>query len=116
MATTRATITRALRKSIKAGYNPVPGGKVTDVSVKLQTNTASYITFFVTRTKDGKAVSVIVGLNDVLFDHGFAIAIWGEDKTPSPDPMALPAFKHHLQQLAILNSVDGRIAYIGSTM
>lgn len=99
--TIKATITSAIKKAVNNGYTPVPGRKATNASVVLQTTTSSHVTFTVRAGETSHAI--MVGLNDVIFDHNFAKAIWGDD------------FLEHLKLLACQNTVKGRISYIGST-
>ncbi len=57
---------------------------------------------------------------EVMFDHDFARALWGDDETsistggePSPwddDMSSLPAWQYHLQQMVIS---DDPIKYLG---
>lgn len=114
---------RAMRRAIKTGYDPIPGGKVTTVTVRLQTNVASFVALGGTLTKNGKSFSFSVGLDGILFDHEFAKRVWGSAMVdaatglPASDyPAPIKAYEYHLQQLALLSTVKGRLAYIGSTM
>ncbi len=138
--TIEQTFTRAFRKALKKGYDPVPGAKVTSVTVRLQTNTASWVSLIVKRISDGKQMGITIGLNDIIFDQDFARAVYGSEMIPdgaivvfsgqtkpsdangpaeydeSYESVQTEAFKYHLKQLSILNSIKGRISYIGSTI
>lgn len=100
--TLEETISKKINKALKKGYVPVPGAEVVTFAVTLQTTSASYVDFQV-KTAEEKVMQLLVGLNDIIFDHGFAKALWGED------------YKDQLKLLAVQSTVKGRINHIGSS-
>ena len=100
--TQKDTVTRAIRKSIKNGYEPIPNRKVLSVTVVLQTVSASYVDFRI-KGDNGAVHNLLVGLNDVIFDHSFAQGLWGEN------------FRENLKLLAMQSTIKGRVSFIGST-
>lgn len=94
---------RAFERAINGGYEPIPKHEVVTVNFQFQNSLASYCSIMVKNAKD-KRFGVTVGINDIIFDHAFTEAIWGNDS------------KKHLKHLALLRSVQGRINYIGSVL
>lgn len=75
--TTKQTFIRAFRRAVKSGYEPIPHHKIKNVSVTLQNHLGSYVSLTV-EAGDGKLFSIMVGLNEILFDHEFAQALWDD--------------------------------------
>lgn len=107
---------RIIRKALKGGYEPIPGAIAKVPNVRIQTNTASFVTFAAQKLSDGKTVIITIGLNDIIFDHAFAKVIWGDGTKTEGTANLEDAFKLHLQQLALFPSVQERVNYIKSTM
>lgn len=108
--TIKESATRIIRKAIKNGFEPVPNKKVTYVSVTIQNQSSSYVSF--TITDKGKNFAILVGFNDVLFNHDFARALWGGLEDVDGDR----AYEHYLKEIATLATINGRISYINSSL
>jgi hypothetical protein len=96
-------MSNVINKAVKQGYEPVPGRRIKSVIVTIQTTSASYVDFQV-YGDNGRIHGLMVGLNDVIFDHSFAKAYWGKD------------YKDHLKLLAVQSSIKGRVNYIGTSV
>lgn len=111
--TTNQIITRTVKRVLKAGYEPIPNMHVVDLRITVQTQLASYVEALV-ENEDGKQFRITVGLNDMLFDHLFASYVWGDAVTVT-NGIPQSDYRFHLQQLAVLPTIEGRIQYIGAT-
>lgn len=120
--TAQKTMMKVFELALMRNYEPIPKHTVELVKITLQHDNqiASYITLIVNGTKDDskKKMSVIIGLNDILFDHSFARAIWGIGSVLIDDkfPVQQEAYIYHLSQLAKLPTIAGRISYLGNTI
>ena len=119
------TLEKSVTKALKSGYVPIPGYKVHGYKAEVNRAGFGFIAFMLYQDIPGKDErkfsQVTLSIADVLFDHGFLKALYGEeeDGNTSQDAYAIditPAFKKHATQLALLESNKGRINYVGSTM
>lgn len=99
----RESIERIFRRAVKQGYEPIPGRKVLSVSITIQANLASYVSLVI-QGDGSKTHGITVGMNDVLFHHEFAKALWPSD------------YIDKLQEMAMHETVTERIRYVASVL
>lgn len=123
MASSNKKMQSILEYALNHGYEPVPGYLVQVINMTLQNNSASYCNLIVQKPDSPKLHKITIGLNDILFDHAFAKALWGTDNIDVPTPivandevLAMPMYKFNLWQLAMLESIQGRLSFIVGTL
>lgn len=102
------TLEKAVTKALKRDYFPIPGYKVHSYKAEINKSGFGHVAFMLYQDIPGKEErkwsQVTLSIADVIFDHGFLKAVYGD------------TFKEHAHQLAMLTTNKGRINYIGSTM
>lgn len=120
------TLNKKLAYALDHGWQPMPGYRVLNFKVTVNKSGFGHVGFQLTHERGDETVlsQVTWSINDVLFDHGFAKAVWDDTKWWIALPgksgekrqeVEIPAWKMHLQQIINLESNKGRINYLGST-
>ena len=105
----RDRFTKSIKYALAHDYVPMKGYKTLKCRADVNKGGFGYVAFLImseTETDEydkPKKFEVTFSVADILFDHGFAKAIWGEE-----------AFKHHLQQMALLEANWERLVYLGN--
>ena len=128
------TLERAITKALKTTYVPIPGYKVHSYKAEVNKAGFGHVAFMLYQDIPGKDErkfsQVTLSIADVLFDHGFLKAVYGDKDWCSHCGTShldnsdcdcgaykdTKEYKWHGIQLALLETNKGRINYIGSTM
>lgn len=135
------TFTKSLTKALKSGYMPMPDYRVGKFEADVNRAGLGHVSFLLMSDRgDEKVLSqVTFSIADVLFDHGYLKALYGEEKYAISCEgvyegdwvvdkeeakksqkkswlQVMPMWQYHSVQIVKLSSNKGRINYIGSTM
>jgi hypothetical protein len=118
--TNQEILTKAIQKAIDGGWNDYNSLE----SLQLITNTANTVTLkgwveYVDEggNSDESQTNITFHYKELIFNHDFAKALWGEDRIEEPvyrlTSVAIPGWHYHLQQMVI---ADDPIAYLGQNI
>lgn len=102
--TLRQQLLSAVKKALKNGYEPMPGYIVKKTTVQVNKGGHGIVAYLLEKPMaagENKQYEITFSVADVLFDHGFGRAYWGDD------------FLQRLNDTAALEANWERIHYLG---